>query len=93
MKKNDTDPYVRPWNRLADGGERNSGNFDPKNDPDDRNTMLLVILAAAAFIAMFVIFSGCSRKAYVPVERTRTVTETLVAGEEDGHGDCGSIRP
>lgn len=78
MKKNDTDPYVRPWNRLADGGERNSGNFDPKNDPDDRNTMLLVILAAAAFIAMFVIFSGCSRKAYVPVERTRTVTETLV---------------
>ena len=78
MKRIIKDPYVRLWNRLADGGERCSGGFDPKNDPDDRKTMLLVILAAIAFIVMFVVFSGCTRKVYVPVDRTRTVTETLV---------------
>lgn len=71
------DPYVRIWNRLADGGEICSGGFDPKNDPDDRRKLLLIILGAVAFVLMFVMFSGCSRKVYVPVERTTTVYETL----------------
>lgn len=72
------DPYVRIWNRLADGGEICSGGFDPKNDPDDRRKLWFVILAALAFVLTFVIFSGCTRRVYVPVERTTTVTETLV---------------
>ena len=69
------DPYVRAWNRIADGGEICSGGFDPKNDPDDRRKLLLFLLAALVFVLMFVGFSGCARKVYIPVERTTTVTE------------------
>ena len=69
------DPYVRAWNRIADGGEICSGGFDPKNDPDDRRKLILLLLAALAFILMSVFFSGCTRKVYIPVERTTTVTE------------------
>lgn len=72
------DPYVRIWNRLADHGEICSGGFDPKNDPDDRRKLWLVVLAALAFVLMFVLFSGCTRRVYVPMERTTKVYETLV---------------
>lgn len=72
------DPYVRIWNRIADGGERCSGGFDPKNDPDDRRKLRLIILGMIALVLMFVCFSGCSRRVYVPVERTTTVTEVVV---------------
>ena len=71
------DPYVRIWNRLADHGEICSGGFDPKNDPDDRRKLLLIFLGVVAFVLMFVLFSGCSKRVYVPVERTTTVYETL----------------
>ena len=71
------DPYVRIWNRLADHGEICSGGFDPKNDPDDRRKLLLILLGVVAFVLMFVCFSGCSKRVYVPVERTTTVYETL----------------
>lgn len=71
------DPYVRIWNRLADHGEICSGGFDPKNDPDDRRKLLLILLGVVAFVLMFVMFSGCSKRVYVPVERTTTVYETL----------------
>lgn len=71
------DPYVRIWNRLADHGEICSGGFDPKNDPDDRKKLLLILLGAVVFVLMFVLFSGCSKRVYVPVERTTTVYETL----------------
>ena len=71
------DPYVRIWNRLADHGEICSGGFDPKNDPDDRRKLLLILLGVVAFVLMFVLFSGCSKRVYVPVERTTTVYETL----------------
>lgn len=71
------DPYVRAWNKIADRGEICSGNFDPRNNPDDRRKILLVLLAILAFVAMFVCFSGCASKVYVPVERTTTVTEIL----------------
>jgi len=71
------DPYVRIWNRLADHGEICSGGFDPKNDPDDRRKLLLIFLGVVAFLLMFVLFSGCSKRVYVPVERTTTVYETL----------------
>lgn len=76
------DPYVRAWNRLADRGEISGGGFDPKNDPDDRRKVWLLILGIVAFVLMFVVFGSCSRKVYVPVERTTTVverwTDTLV---------------
>lgn len=71
------DPYVRAWNRIADHGEISSGGFDPKNNPDDRSKMLFILLAAVAFVVIFVCFSGCTRKVYVPMERTTTVTEIL----------------
>ena len=71
------DPYVRAYNRIADGGEVCSGGFDPRNNPDDRKRLILAVLAVLVFIIMFVIFSGCTRKVYVPVERTTTVYETL----------------
>ena len=71
------DPYVRIWNRLADHGEICSGGFDPKNDPDDRRKLILILLGVVAFVLMFVLFSGCSKRVYVPVERTTTVYETL----------------
>lgn len=69
------DPYVRAWNRIADHGEICSGGFDPKNDPDDRRKLLLLLIAALAFVAVFVFFSGCTRNIYVPMERTTTITE------------------
>lgn len=71
------DPYVRAWNRIADGGEVCSGDFDPRNNPDDRRKLIIGIVAAVVFVLLFVCFSGCSRKVYVPVERTTTVTEFL----------------
>lgn len=71
------DPYVRAWNRIADGGEVCSGDFDPRNNPDDRRKLIIGIVAAVVFLLLFVCFSGCSRKVYVPVERTTTVTEFL----------------
>lgn len=76
-KEYKVDPYVRAWNRIADHGEICSGGFDPKNDPDDRRKLLLIILAAVAFVVMFVLFSGCTRRVYIPVEKTTTVTEVL----------------
>ena len=76
-KEYKVDPYVRAWNRIADHGEICSGGFDPKNDPDDRRKLLLIILAALAFVVMFVLFSGCTRRVYIPVEKTTTVTEVL----------------
>lgn len=82
MRAFTADPYVRIYNRLADGGEICSGGFDPKNDPDDRRKLWLVTLAAAAFIIMFVIFSSCTRQVYIPVERSTTryvtVRDTVV---------------
>lgn len=78
MKALTIDPYVRIWNRLADGGEICSGGFDPKNDPDDRRKFWLIIIGIVAFILMFVSFSSCTRKVYVPVEKHTTVTETMV---------------
>lgn len=72
------DPYVRIWNRLADHGEICSGGFDPKNDPDDRKKLLLILLGMIAFVLMFVCFSGCTRRVYIPLEKRTTVTETLV---------------
>lgn len=71
------DPYVRIWNRLADGGEITSGGFDPHNNPDDRKKLILVVLGALAFTLLFVVLSGCTRRVYVPVERTTTVYETV----------------
>lgn len=71
------DPYVRAWNRIADGGEVCSGHFDPRNNPEDRRKLVIGIAVAAAVILMSVFFSGCTRKVYVPVERTTTVTEIL----------------
>ncbi len=71
------DPYVRAWNRIADGGEVCSGDFDPRNNPDDRRKLVFGIIAAVVFVLLFVCFSGCTRRVYVPVERTTTVTEFL----------------
>ena len=71
------DPYVRAWNRIADGGEVCSGDFDPRNNPDDRRKLIIGVVAAVVFLLLFVCFSGCTRRVYVPVERTTTVTEFL----------------
>lgn len=71
------DPYVRAWNRIADGGEVCSGDFDPRNNPDDRRKLIVGIAVAIVFVLLFVCFSGCTRRVYVPVERTTTVTEFL----------------
>ena len=71
------DPYVRAWNRIADNGEICSGGFDPRNNPEDRWKLAAATIAAAAFILMFVLFSSCTRKLYIPVERTTTITETV----------------
>jgi hypothetical protein len=71
------DPYVRAWNRIADRGEVCSGNFDPRNNPDDRRRLIAGIVLVVAFILLFVLFSGCTRRVYVPVERTTTVTEIV----------------
>ena len=71
------DPYVRIWNRIADNGEICSGGFDPRNNPEDRWKLAAATIAAAAFILMFVLFSSCTRKLYIPVERTTTRTETV----------------
>ena len=76
-KKYKVDPYVRAWNCIADGGEVCSGDFDPRNNPDDRRRLILGIALAAAFVLLFVLCSGCTRRVYVPVERTTTVTEIL----------------
>ena len=89
------DPYVQAWNRIADGGEICHGGFDPKNDPNDRRKLFFIILASIAFILLFVLFSGCNRKVYVPVERTRTVTEivkdTIVEVKLEVHCDTVTI--
>ena len=71
------DPYVRAWNCIADGGEVCSGDFDPRNNPDDRRKLILGIALAVVFVLLFVLCSGCTRRVYVPVERTTTVTEIL----------------
>ena len=71
------DPYVRAWNRIADRGEVCSGNFDPRNNPDDRRRLIAGIVLVVAFLLLFVLFSGCTRRVYVPVARTTTVTEIV----------------
>ena len=71
------DPYVRAWNRIADRGEVCSGNFDPRNNPDDRRRLIAGIVLVVAFLLLFVLFSGCTRRVYIPVERTTTVTEIV----------------
>lgn len=76
-KEYKVDPYVRAWNRIADGGEVCSGDFDPQNNPDDRRKLILGIALAVVFVLLFVLCSGCTRRVYVPVERTTTVTEIL----------------
>lgn len=76
-KEYKVDPYVRAWNCIADGGEVCSGDFDPRNNPDDRRKLILGIALAAVFVLLFVLCSGCTRRVYVPVERTTTVTEIL----------------
>ena len=76
-KEYKVDPYVRAWNCIADGGEVCSGDFDPRNNPDDRRKLILAIALAAVFVLLFVLCSGCNRRVYVPVERTTTVTEIL----------------
>ena len=76
-KEYKVDPYVRAWNSIADGGEVCSGDFDPRNNPDDRRKLIYGIVAAVVFVLLFVLFSGCTRRVYVPVERTTTVTEIL----------------
>lgn len=76
-KEYKVDPYVRAWNCIADGGEVCSGDFDPRNNPDDRRKLILGIVLAVVFVLLFVLFSGCTRRVYVPVERTTTVTEIL----------------
>lgn len=78
MKTLSFDPYIRIWNRIADHGEICCGGFDPKNDPDDRRKLIVYVLSALAFIILFVCFSSCTRKVYVPVERHTTVTEILM---------------
>lgn len=72
------DPYVRIWNRLADHGEICSGGFDPKNNPDDREKLLLGVVIGIVLLVFIAMFSGCTRRVYVPVEHTTTVTELLV---------------
>lgn len=76
-KEYKVDPYVRAWNSIADGGEVCSGDFDPRNNPDDRRKLIYGIVLAVAFVLLFALFSGCTRRVYVPVERTTTVTEIL----------------
>ena len=76
-KEYKVDPYVRAWNCIADGGEVCSGDFDPRNNPDDRRKLILGIALAVVFVLLFVLCSGCTRRVYVPVERTTTVTEIL----------------
>lgn len=76
-KEYKVDPYVRAWNCIADGGEVCSGDFDPRNNTDDRRKLILGIALAVVFVLLFVLFSGCTRRVYVPVERTTTVTEIL----------------
>ena len=76
-KEYKVDPYVRAWNCIADGGEVCSGDFDPRNNPDDRRKLIIGIALAAAFVLLFALFSGCTRRVYVPVGRTTTVTEIL----------------
>ena len=71
------DPYVRAWNRIADKGEICSGGFDPQNNPNDRKKLVAYFLLALAFVFLFVLLSGCTRRIYVPVERTTTVTEIV----------------
>ena len=70
------DPYIRIWNRIADHGSVCGSGFDPQNDPDDRKKMWLLLLAAAMFVLMSLVFGSCTRKVYVPVERKTTVVET-----------------
>lgn len=74
-KEYKADPYVRAWNCIADGGEVCSGDFDPRNNPDDRRKLILGIVLAVVFVLLFALFSGCTRKVYIPMERTTTVTE------------------
>ena len=76
-KEYKVDPYVRAWNCIADGGEVCSGGFDPRNNPDDRRNLIYGVLAAVVFVLLFVLCSGCTRRVYVPVNRTTTVTEIL----------------
>lgn len=76
-KEYKVDPYVRAWNCIADGGEVCSGDFDPRNNPDDRRKLVIGIVITLVFLLLFVLFSGCTRRVYVPVERTTTVTEIL----------------
>ena len=71
------DPYVRAWNRIADHGEICSGGFDPKNDPDDRDKVILGTCIGVILLVIAAMFSGCNRKVYIPVERTTAVTEIL----------------
>ena len=68
------DPYVRAWNRIADGGEICSGGFDPKNDPDDRRKLLLPA-GSPGICADVRRVQRMHPQGLHPVERTTTVTE------------------
>ena len=71
------DPFVRAWNRIADGGEVSSGGFDPRNNPDDRRRLIGMALLAAILLMAAMVLGGCTRRTYIPVERTTTVTEII----------------
>lgn len=62
---------------MADHGEICSGGFDPKNDPDDRRKLAVFVIIGILFIWLFVAFSSCTHRVYVPMERTTTRTVEL----------------
>lgn len=72
------DPFLRIYNRIADGGEICSGGFDPKNNPEDRKRFIIGVVASILFVILFAVCSSCSRRTYIPVERTTTVVRQLV---------------
>jgi hypothetical protein len=72
------DPFLRIYNRIADGGEICSGGFDPKNNPEDRKRFIIGVVASILFVILFAVCSSCTRRIYIPVDRTTTVVKQLV---------------